>query len=291
MNPESQNDRLAGAALPKPFPVPIRVTGGPDAALPAEVATFFWVDGRGEVAKTLPSVPIQNGVALYSGPPLPQGARWAITVHDSGGLPIFRSGPLTQLPGPASDIAALGSRISVFRVSTGANFGIDSPDGASSLVRRRLTLLPTSLRVDSVNFSADSAGREIVNVTGRVQRFFFFWMSFTHSLSLTLRPGTKPGHPEEIVIVETAGPGTGGIATLGSLAAVLDQAILEGVTTALNAAVKGIAAGQLALFGAGFAPTLVSVTQIAAVPIFSDPQINVVVHGGTITGGTVVATQ
>ena len=88
------------------FPVPIQVAGGPDPPPEEEVATFFWVDDQGEIATTIESVPIRNGVAVYNGDPLPHGAHWAITVHDVGGLPIFRSGPLAQLPGPASETYA-----------------------------------------------------------------------------------------------------------------------------------------------------------------------------------------
>jgi hypothetical protein len=266
------------------FPVPIQVAGGPDPPPVEEVATFFWVDDQGEIAKTIESVPIRNGIAVYNGEPLPDGAHWAVTVHDVGGLPIFRSGPLTQLPGPASEIT-LVSKIRVFRVSSGASFGIDSPDGAPELVRQRLNNLAGPLRVDSVKFSADDAGHEIVEVAGQLNILEFFSETFTHSLSLSLRPATGPGHPEEIIIVE---PGSGAGANLGDFAAVLDQAIVEGVTSALNAAVTQIAEEQLALFGAGIPATLVSATQIEAILTGSDPQISVVVHGGAIIGGVTV---
>jgi hypothetical protein len=266
------------------FPVPIQVAGGPDPPPEEEVATFFWVDDRGEIAKTIESVPIRNGVAIYNGEPLPHGAHWAITVHDVGGLPIFRSGPLEQLPGPVSDFT-LGSQIRVFRVSSGAFFGIDSPDGAPELVRQRLNSLPKPLRVDGVRFSADDAGHEIVEVARQLSILGLFSETFTHSLSLSLLPATGPGHPEEIIIVE---PGSGAGANLGDFAAVLDQAIVEGVTSALNAAVKQIAEEQLALFGAGLPATLVSATQIEAILTGSDPQISVVVHGGAIIGGITV---
>jgi hypothetical protein len=269
------------------FPVPIQVAGGPDPPPEEEVATFFWVDDQGEIAKAIESVPIRNGVAVYNGEPLPQGAHWAITVHDVGGLPIFRSGPLTQLPGPASEFA-LGSQIRVFRVSSGAFFGIDSPDGAPDLVRQRLNRLPEPLRVDGVKFSADDAGHEIVEVAGRFSILELFSETFTHSLSLSLRPATGPGHSEEIIIVEPVEPGSGAGANLGDTAAVLDQAIVEGVTSALNAAVTQIAEEQLALFGAGIPATLVSATQIEAILTGSDPQISVVVHGGAIIGGVTV---
>jgi hypothetical protein len=269
------------------FPVPIQVAGGPDPPPEEEVATFFWVDDQGEIAKTIESVPIRNGVAIYNGDPLPHGAHWAITVHDVDGLPIFRSGPLAQLPGPASDFT-LGSQVRVFRVSSGAFFGIDSPDGAPELVRQRLNSLPKPLRVDGVKFSADDAGHEIVEVAGQLSILGLFSETFTHSLSLSLRPATGPGHPEEIIIVEPVEPGSGAGANLGDFAAVLNQAIAEGVTSALNAAVKQIAEEQLALFGAGIPATLVSATQIKAILTGSDSQISVVVHGGAIIGGITV---
>src|SRR6516164_8907604 len=59
-------------------------------------------------------------------------------------------------------------------VSSGASFGIDSPDGASELVRQRLNSLPESLRVDSVKFSAYDAGHEIVEVAGQLSILGFF---------------------------------------------------------------------------------------------------------------------
>jgi hypothetical protein len=269
------------------FPVPIQMAGGPDPPPEEEVATFFWVDDRGEIAKTIESVPIRNGVAVYNGEPLPHGAHWAITIHDVGGLPIFRSGPLAQLPGPASDFT-LGSQIRVFRLSSGAFFGIDSPDGAPELVRQRLNSLPEPFRVDGVKFSADDAGHEIVEVAGQLSILEFFSETFTHSLSLSLRPATGPGHPEEIIIVEPVGPGSGTGANLGDFAAVLDQAIVEGVTSALNAAVTQIAEERLALFGAGIPAALVSATQIEAILMGSDPQMSVVVNGGAIIGGVTV---
>ena len=119
------------------FSVPIQVAGGPHPPPEEEVATFFWVDDQGEIAKTIESVAIRNGVAVYNGDQLPHGAHWAITVHDVSGLPIFRSGPLAQLPGPAQEFA-LGSQIRIFRVSSGALFGIDSPDGVPELVAAEL---------------------------------------------------------------------------------------------------------------------------------------------------------
>src|SRR5436190_1626805 len=156
----------------QPFPVPIRVVGEPDTTIPQQFATFFFLDASGEIAKTVQTVPIQNGVALYSGEPLPQGARWAITVHDAAGPPVFRSGPLLRLPGSFLPVA-FGTRIAAFRASGGGSFGLDSEDGFSVLVRQRLAQLPSSIRVENVQLTADNAGHEVVVVTGELRRFFF----------------------------------------------------------------------------------------------------------------------
>jgi hypothetical protein len=199
--------------------------------------------------------------------------------------------PLRSARAGVGDYARVTDK-GISRVVGGA-FGIDSPDGAPELVRQRLNSLPEPLRVDSVKFSADDAGHEIVEVAGQLSILEFFSETFTHSLSLSLQPATGPGHPEEIIIVEPVEPGSGAGANLGDFAAVLDQAIVEGVTSALNAAVTQIAEDQLALFGAGIPATLVSATQIEAIlAAVSDPQISVVVHGGAIIGGgTVIGSE
>src|SRR5205807_8101948 len=77
---------------------------GPAGSPPAmgQQATFFFVDSAGNIGKTFNSVPVQNGVVLFQGEPLPHGAFWAITVSDPGQVPFFRSGKLSQLPGPPS---------------------------------------------------------------------------------------------------------------------------------------------------------------------------------------------
>src|ERR1043166_317387 len=170
-----------------PFPVPIQVIGEPDQTLPEQFATFFGVYSSGAIAKTLETAPIQNGIAIYSGEPLPNGASWAITVHGAEGLPVFRSGPLEKLPGPPSAVA-LTTAITVYHLTTGAAFGINSPDGLPELVMQRLNQLPSALTIQNVQFTADSAGHEVVTVTGQIRRFIFLRQSFRYSLPLTLQP-------------------------------------------------------------------------------------------------------
>lgn len=263
--------------------MPIRVVGEPDTTIPQQFATFFWLDASGEIAKTVQTVPIQNGVALYSGDPLPQGARWAITVHEASGPPVFRSGPLHRLPGSFQPIA-FGTRIAAFRASGGGTFGLDSPDGLPGLVRQRLAQLPAAFRVDRVQLTADNAGHEVVIVTGELRRFFFLRIRFTYSLPLTIRPGTHPGRPQEIVLVEPAAAGTG--ANLGGFRAVLDQAITEGVRNALNGAFKFVAGLELAFFGIDFPANLVTVADIELTPFLSGAQIAAKIHAGAVLGNT-----
>ena len=132
-------------------------------------------------------------------------------------------------------------------------------------MRQRLNSLPEPLRVDGVKLSADDAGHEIVEVADQLSILEFFSETFTHSLSLSLRAAMGPGHPEEIIIFEPVEPGSGAGTNLGDFAAVLDQAIVEGVTSALNVAASQIAEEQLALFGEGIPATLVLATQIEAI--------------------------
>ncbi len=275
------NSVIPSKAAGQPFPVPIRVVGEPDTTPPPQFATFFWLDGSGEIAKTVQTVPIQNGVALYSGDPLPQGARWAITVHDASGPPNFRSGPLHRLPGSFLP-TAFGTRIAAFRASGGGSFGLDSEDGFSVLVRQRLAQLPSAFRVENVQLTADSAGHEVVVVTGELRRFFFLRVRFTYSLVLTIRPGTHPGRPQEIVIVEPVATGTG--TDLGGFRAVLDQAIIEGVRTALNGAFKFVAGLEFAFFGIEFPAELVTVADIQLRPFPSGATITSKIHAGAVLG-------
>jgi hypothetical protein len=90
--------------------------------------------------------------------------------------------------------------------------------------------------VDGVKFSADDAGHEIVEVAGQLSILEFFSETFTHfAIIIPSARDTGPGHPEEIIIVEPVEPGSGAGANLGDFAAVLDQAIVEAVTSVLNA--------------------------------------------------------
>ena len=267
------------------FSVPIRVVGQGGTATPTEYASFFWTDSTGNVAKPLFSVPIQNGVAVYNGEPLPvHGGFWAVTVHDQTGLPILRTGPIATLPGPPS-VTVLTKSISVLRATTPVTFGLNSPDGDPGLVLQQLQgSLPSVLHIFGVGLAADSAGHEIVTVHGQL-KFGVLTQPFTYTLTLTISPTSPPGHPDQIVSAYWPTTGTSSGANLNPYSTALNQAIVTGVQRALDTAVTAAATNELQTANAGFPAALVSVTSIQLQPNGSNPTVTVLVHGGAITGG------
>jgi hypothetical protein len=269
--------------------VPIRVVGEDGATVPGTIAVFYWLDQTGEIAKTVEHSPIENGLAQYSGAPPPTGAFFGISIHEGSSLPIFRSGRLRRLPGPPSDIVAT-SRINVFRSARGASTGLNSADAAPELVSRRLAQLPPPLHVENVRLAVDNAGHEVVTVKGRVRRFLLSW-PFVYTLALRLRPATQPGHPEDVIIVEPAGSGSGTLAFLGSLTASIDRAIVEGVKQALETGIRHIAVLQQHPHDLDFPADFVSLTSLKLEPHVSHPSILMHLHSGAISGTTDVVTD
>ena len=271
---------LLGCRQP-PFAVPIAVVGGSGAPVSGQVASFFWLDSRGDIAKELDTVPITNGVARYVGPPIPRQLEWAIMVHDPTGRPIFRSGPLADLPGPASDIAA-GTKINVFRSSIDASTGLNSDDAGIGLLRQRLAQLPHPLRFESVEVRGDGAGHELVVVHARAS-LAIATIRFTYRLPVAVRPQSAPGRPGEVV---AASPGLGTFSALGLMRfrEALDRAILDGVQQALDGGLKLIASIELSLNDIPFPAALVSGTSIEIRGANASPILVARVHRGTISG-------
>jgi hypothetical protein len=272
---------LIGCRQP-PFAVPIAVVGESGAPVAGQVASFFWLDSHGEIAKELDTVPITNGVARYVGPPIPRQLAWAITVHDPAGRAIFRSGPLAELPGPASGVVA-GTRISVFRSSTDASTGLNSEDAGIALLRRRLAQLPPPLRFESVEVRSDGAGHELV-VVHALAAIPVVTARFTYRLPLTIRPQSAPGRQNDVVAVSPAAPGTFSAPGLTRFRGALDRAILEGVQQALDAGLELIAGIQSSLHEIPFPAALVSITSVEIRGANASPIIVARVHGGAISG-------
>jgi hypothetical protein len=62
--------------------IPVAATSSDPAQPVGELlAELFWVSAAGVSAQELGQVPVQQGVALYDGPPLPHGRFWAIRIQ------------------------------------------------------------------------------------------------------------------------------------------------------------------------------------------------------------------
>lgn len=287
MNPPA-NPSTSIAAAASRHVVPIRVVGRPGSTPPPQVATFFRVAPDGAIEQELETVPVVNGQAVHTGGPLPPGARWAITVHEAGGLPIFRSGPLAQLPGPPSELVPF-SQMSIFRPDTPAVVGLADVDGLAEVALQSLRNLPPSLsrvRVDQVVYSGDAAGRAAVKVIGRVRSFFFLWRPFTFARVIVPRPDPHPGHPASIAVFDSGGPDIATGAPLGNRALDLSAALGEAIIKQLNALLRHIASLQSLAFQIDFPADLVSVTSLRVTP---DARLQFLVHGGSITPPSEVA--
>jgi hypothetical protein len=265
-----------------PFAVPIAVVGDSGTPVSGQAASFFWVDARGDIAKDLQTVPIQNGVARYTDRPIPRQLQWAITVHDPTGRPIFRSGPLAELPGPASAIVA-GTTISAFRSSIDASTGLNSDDAGIGLLRRRLAQLPPPLRFESVEVRGDGAGHELVVVHARAA-LGIATVRFTYRLPVAVRPQSAPGRPNQVVAVSPEGLGAFSAPSLLRFREALDRAILDGVQEALDGGLKLIASIELSLHDIPFAAALVSVTSVEIRGATQSPTLVARVHAGTVSG-------
>ena len=265
-----------------PFAVPISVVGESGAPVSGQVASFFWLDSRGDIAKDLQTVPIVNGVARYTDRPIPRQLQWAITVHDPIGRPIFRSGPLAELPGPASDISA-GTRINVFRSTVDAGTGLNSEDAGIGLLRRRLAQLRHPLRFQSVEVRGDGNGHEVVVVHARVS-LPLGSVRFTYRLAVSVRPQSAPGRQNEVVAVAPLGLGTFSAPSLTRFREALDRAILDGVQQALDGALKLIASLQNSINDIPFQAVLVSLTSIELRGANASPILSARVHGGAVSG-------
>jgi hypothetical protein len=264
--------------------VPIAIIGPSGSPPPTgQHATFFFVDGAGNIGKTFNSVPVQNGVALFQGEPLPQGAFWAITVADPGQIPFFRSGKLAALPGPPS-ITVLEKRIVAFRATQGGSVRLDAEDGGALVVRGRiLELSHDGLQVLDVHVGADPEAHYVVNVQGIAVVGGFIPERFSYTLALNLSPASGPADPR-VVVAEPAGPPDVNV-DLGAQAAALQAGVVDGVEKGIAASFGLIASIEVSQAGGGFQPDLISVTSVGIEPFTFAPNLVATVHGGAVVGG------
>ena len=188
--------------MPHGIPISILTRPGIDPGnLRAEIS---WVAPNGSLAKVVETAPIQNGVAVYNGPPPEPGLQFAIRIFsDLRGL-VFRSGPLHRLPGPPSPVSVINGAI--FLYLSGFSFSLSqfNSEGQPEVLVQHLQNLPSPLRFAGVRLGADDFGHYSVTLIGRVQ-VAFVSLPFTYTRLFQLVPSTEAGRPLPIVIAQPFG--------------------------------------------------------------------------------------
>lgn len=268
--------------------IPVQVSGPVGTTPPGgQIAQIFWMLPGGRIVKGWGDFPVVGGVATYYGPQLEPGLLWAVMVRDPGVQgPLFRSGPLARLPGPASLGPRFSTAIEIFRDPHGANFGLNFGEGAPELVAQRLSQLPPPMTFRSVALDVDANGRELVTVRGRLQ-LPLRNLPFVYTLPVRVFGSNDPARPGRAVGAIPDGPPLMRGANMLLHAAVLNRAILDGVEIALSASAAFIGRAQQDFLGPPnhFAPTTFSVSGIRLFRIGQEADVEMAAHAGAVTGG------
>ena len=175
--------------------------------------------------------PVENGGAIYQGPSRPQDQRWAFKIVElASGRAVFRSGPMQLLPGRPPGPGA------VMVLHSGANFGLNLPDGGPEIVTEQLQSLPPPLQFVRVELGSDAQGQYVITLRGRLEVQDRV-IPFTYIRPLRLVGSLDPGRRRPIVIAEPAGSVTILGANVRPFAAALNAAISNAVQEQLNASV------------------------------------------------------
>jgi hypothetical protein len=248
------------------------------------VAEVFFADVDGRLGRALGRFPVRDGGAIYEGPPRPQNERWAFKIVElASGRAVFRSGPMQRLPGRPPGPGA----VKILR--SGANFGLNLPDGGPEIVTEQLQSLPPPLQFVKVDLGSDSQGQYVITLHGRLEVQDHL-TPFTYIRPLRLVGSLDPGRRRPIVIAEPAGSVTILGANVRPFAAALNAAISNAVQEQLNAAVTHLTRLEFQRLGADFEPTTISVTAFKVFPGSGIPGGEV---GATVTfwGGTVLGVR
>jgi hypothetical protein len=169
---------------------------------------------------------------------------------------------------------------------SGANFGLNLPDGGPEIVTQQLQSLPAPLHFVGVELGSDSQGQYVITLHGRLQSQDGL-MPFTYIRPLRLVGSLDPGRRRPIVIAEPAGSVTILGADVRPFAAVLDAAISRAVQEQLNASVTHLTGLELERLGADFKASTISVTAFKVFPPGlpgSEVSATVTFWGGTVLG-------
>jgi hypothetical protein len=265
--------------------IPLSVAVAP--ATPAVgdlIAEVFFATADGQLIRALGRFPVRDGGAIYEGPSRPQDQRWAFRIVElASGRAVFRSGPMQRLPGRPPGPGA----VKILR--SGANFGLNLPDGGPEIVTQQLQSLPAPLQFAGVDLGSDNQGQYVITLRGRLEVQDRL-IPFTYIRPLRLVGSLDPGRHRPYVIAELAGSVTILGANVRPFAATLDAAISNAVQEQLNWAVAHLTRLEFLRLGADFEATTISVTAFKVFPPTGQP-------GGEVTalvtfwGGTVLGVR
>jgi hypothetical protein len=225
------------------------------------VADIFAVTLFGQVVQGLQQIPVQDGVAVYTGPALPADRFYAIRLRQvSAPGAIFRSGPLRRLPGPPSPE---GPTRAISVVTGGGGFSLTQPhsEGVPERLVEVLRNLPAPLEFVGVRLTADPDGHYVVALRGRV-RVGVVRLPFTYERAWRLVGNTDPVRPERPVLAQPVGPPSISAPYVLPYAAMLQHWMREAVEQQLAAAVGVIAIFTLDAVGFPFDLQTVSVSRL-----------------------------
>jgi hypothetical protein len=128
------------------------------------IAEVFFASADGRLGRAHGRFLVRDGGAIYEGPSRPEDLRWAFRVVElASGRAVFRSGPMQRLPGRPPGPGA----VKILR--SGANFGLNLPDGGPEIVTQQLQSLPAPLHFVGVELGSDNQGQYVITLHGRLQ--------------------------------------------------------------------------------------------------------------------------
>jgi hypothetical protein len=189
----------AGVAEAAPVTIPVSITEWPPGTTPPPTQTtaeIDWLTPDGSLAKTVAVAPLAIRAVV---PPLPPGLRWGIVLREpTEPGPVFRSGPLQQLPtGHVPPISVLDGSISILRESFQSD-PLFNPDWhLADRIRQGL--------VGVTNAGSPAVG---LGVSGQSWVVTVESPFYLYRQPFALAPSNDIGHPADVIDAIPLGPGT-----------------------------------------------------------------------------------
>jgi hypothetical protein len=269
-----------------PHAIPVVALSRPEVVIGSLSAEISFVRTDGALAKVVEEVPVENGVAVYSGPPLPPGLLFGVRIRSSERGLVFRSGPLPRLPGPPSQIVATNGTILVYVTGFGFSLTDFGSDGLPEILVQNLQNLTPPMHFQDVRLGTDGDGHYSVTLNASL-RLAIFTISFSYTRLFDLLPNTAAGRLLPIVLANPVGSGSMSAIAGAPYRGVLDALIKHAIEQQLDAALLRLVNLDLevANLGAYGSLSLVSVNDLHLVSVGTQAQMEVGgAGGGAITG-------